>query len=42
MFYTNFFRTKQIIAITSDLVVTLCHKTHCNNFLNRLLFKDIY
>ena len=25
MFYTNFFRTKQVIAIISDLVVTLCH-----------------
>ena len=23
--HTNFFRTKQIIAIISDLVVTLCH-----------------
>ena len=44
MFYTNFYRTKLIIAIISDFVVTLSLtvKTDCNNFLNRLLFKDIY
>ena len=43
MFCTNFSRTKPIISTILDLVVTLSLtvKTDCNNFLNRVLFKDI-
>ena len=44
LFCTNFSRTELVIPTILDLVVTrsLTVKTDCNNFLNRLLFKDTY
>ena len=43
----KFLPNKTIIAIISDLVVThyslsVTNCQDCNNFLNRVLFKDIY